>query len=357
MIISTNMHRRIRGFISFFLLLILIAGCAQKPDDGETEKKETTTSLISPPEERPEAKSRILYVNSYDEGYGWSDGIEKGLHMALTDGNVPFELEILRMDTKRNEDNDYYLQAGEAVKNKVIQWKPDILLGSDDNFIRFAVVPYRLYDTVPLIFSGVNWDASAYNLPHDRVTGMLEIDPFRETIEMMEIFARGNKLGMLGRDDISNRKSLENSERILGIRYDRKVLVRDFETWKAEYLKLQDSMDMVYLFNTVGLEGWDNAEAEKFVMENTRLPTGTAMADQINIALLGKVKVPEEQGWWMGKKALEYLQGREISEIPWQKNSHFRLLINMPLANHLGFQFSTGQLEEATLWDHYGETP
>ena len=350
--------RKVFSLVLFFLFAItLIMGCTPKTGDSETEKEEARFPAPTATERPAIEKKKILYVNSYHEGYAWSDGIEKGLAMALSEADFPLEMEIFRMDTKRNNQEDFMIHQGEAVKNKVLQLKPDLLLGSDDNFIRYAVLPHSLYNQVPLIFSGINWDASAYNLPPDRVTGMIEIDPFLETIEIMKQFALGDKLGWLGRDDISNLKSLENSETILNIHYEKKVKVQDFTSWKSEYLKLQDTMDMLLLFNPVGLDGWDEGEAQAFVLENTRIPTGNTLSSQINISLLGKVKVPEELGWWMGKQALEYLQGKAISEIPWETNSHFRLVINMPLANRLGYQFSTDQLEEASLWNNQGDTP
>ena len=48
---------------------------------------------------------KILFVDSYHQGYEWSDGIEAGLRHGLEGAGV--ELKIVRMDTKRNTDDEF----------------------------------------------------------------------------------------------------------------------------------------------------------------------------------------------------------------------------------------------------------
>ena len=48
---------------------------------------------------------KVLFIDSYHEGYGWSDGITKGIETTLDGSGV--ELNIVRMDTKRNTDDAF----------------------------------------------------------------------------------------------------------------------------------------------------------------------------------------------------------------------------------------------------------
>jgi hypothetical protein len=43
---------------------------------------------------------KVLYVDSYHEGYAWSDGITKGVKKGLEGTGI--ELKAVSMDTKRN---------------------------------------------------------------------------------------------------------------------------------------------------------------------------------------------------------------------------------------------------------------
>jgi hypothetical protein len=43
---------------------------------------------------------KVLFIDSYHEGYGWCDGITAGVQEVITSSGA--ELKIHRMDTKRN---------------------------------------------------------------------------------------------------------------------------------------------------------------------------------------------------------------------------------------------------------------
>ncbi len=47
---------------------------------------------------------KVLYIDSYHQGYAWSDGITKGVRIKMKDTGV--QLKIFRMDTKRNSDDE-----------------------------------------------------------------------------------------------------------------------------------------------------------------------------------------------------------------------------------------------------------
>ena len=47
---------------------------------------------------------KVLFVDSYHEGYAWSDGITNSIKQTLEGSGV--ELKIFRMDTKRNRSDE-----------------------------------------------------------------------------------------------------------------------------------------------------------------------------------------------------------------------------------------------------------
>ena len=77
------------------------------------------------------AGEKILWVDSYHQGYEWSDGIEAGLKDVLNDTGV--ELKIVRMDTKRNTGDDFGNNAANQAKAEIEAFEPDVLIASDDN--------------------------------------------------------------------------------------------------------------------------------------------------------------------------------------------------------------------------------
>ncbi len=55
---------------------------------------------------------KVLWVDSYHQGYVWSDGLERDLRGVLQKTGVQFQ--IFRMDTKRNDSGEYGKKSGLA---------------------------------------------------------------------------------------------------------------------------------------------------------------------------------------------------------------------------------------------------
>ena len=74
-------------------------------------------------------KDKVLYVDSYHEGFYWSDGITNGILKSLNITKHPggqldatfsrVELKIIRMDTKRNDSEEFKIKAAEKVKLEI----------------------------------------------------------------------------------------------------------------------------------------------------------------------------------------------------------------------------------------------
>lgn len=113
---------------------------------------------------------------------------------------------------------------------------------------------------------------------------------------------------------------------------------------------------MLIWYNPIGIPGWNRREAERYILANTRIPTGSYSDETIHLALLGKVKIGEEQGWGAGKMTLKILAGTSPADIPIARNKNSRIYLNMPLANRLGIKFPVDMIEKATLVEKLPES-
>lgn len=300
---------------------------------------------------------KLLYVNSYHSGYEWSDKIERGLFKALNITVLPdgrfdttksdVDLKIIRMDTKRNTTEEFKKEAALLVKIEIDQWNPDIVVTSDDNAAKYLVAEYYRDSDIPFVFCGVNWDASAYGLPSRNMTGMLEVTPVRTTIKMLREYAGGNRLGYIGGDVLSERKDFKYLRDSVGLEFSDGALVTSFEEWKEVYARLQESVDMLLWLSPSGIKDWEYDRAQEFIMQHTRIPTGGIGNFNIRFALLGRVKVAEEQGWWAGNTALRILEGTSPADIPVTRNKQSAIYLNMRLARKLGVKFPMELIENA----------
>jgi ABC-type uncharacterized transport system substrate-binding protein len=276
---------------------------------------------------------KILFIDSYHQGYAWSDGIENGVRKALEGSGV--ELKVVRMDTKRNTSDEFLKKAGEAVKAEIDSFKPDVVIAADDNASKAVIVPFYKGGTLPFVFCGLNWDASRYGFPAPNVTGMVEVAPVKELLDQLKPFAKGNRIGVIGPDVETNRKEVEAYKTILGLSLV-EYFAKDVDGYMKGFLELQGKADMIIIDSDGGLYKDKAKELEAFFLANTKVPTGTCYDFMAPFALLAFSKVAEEQGFWAAGTALKILDGTSPSSIPIVKNKEGSLIVNVKIAKALG---------------------
>lgn len=293
----------------------------------------------------PFAGRRILWVDSYHQGYEWSDGTERGIRETLRGSGA--ELAVFRLDTKRNPDENFARQAGLKAKAAIDRLRPDVVLASDDNAQKFLVVPFLKNSALPVVFCGVNWDASVYGYPTPNVTGMVEVDLVDESRGMLRDLAKGDRVAFVSPDTETQRKiSAHYNARFFDGRM-RTFLARSFAEFTARFLEAQAAADMVILYNNAGLPDWDPETAEAFFLANTRVPTVTYVDWMAPYAVFCFAHLPEEQGEHAARTALRILGGEKPADIPLVENRRARLMVNLRLAQAAGVTVPLSVLKTA----------
>jgi ABC-type uncharacterized transport system substrate-binding protein len=280
------------------------------------------------------AGKKVLHIDSYHAGYDWSDGIAAGIRETLKDTGV--ELKRVEMDTKRNTSEEFKKVAALKAREVIAEFKPDVVIASDDNASKYLIMPYYKDVDLPFVFCGLNWDASAYGFPYKNVTGMVEIALVPQIVKQLRKYARGDRIGFLGDDTLTSRKNLQYHKDLLKINYDYVYYAINFEQWQRKYIELQDKVDMLILINYVGISDWDKEEAQVFVENHAQIPAGTNNTWTIPYSLLGIIKIPEEQGGWAAHAALKILDGTPPGKIPITHNKQGKLYYNLRIGQKLG---------------------
>jgi len=289
------------------------------------------------------AKKKVLFIDSYHAGYAWSDGEVQGAKSVIGD---KYEFKVIHMDTKRNSSAEAKKKAGDEAKTEIDSWKPDVVITADDNAAKLVIVPFYKDSDVPFVFCGINWDASAYGFPSKNVTGVLEVSVIKPLLASMQKFAKGSRVGFLGKDNETDRKEADNIEK-LGIQLSVTKFVNTFEEWKTEYTKLQDEADMLIVINNAGISGWDDTEAIKFTREITKIPSGSSHDFIAPFVLINYAKLAEEQGELAAGIAINILEGKSIKDFPIVSNKKGQMYVNLAIAKKLGIQFPLEMLKSA----------
>ena len=297
---------------------------------------------------RAQAGKKVLYVNSYHEGYEWSDGMERGAKAALAPSGV--ELRFERMDAKRHGDDAFRKAAAEKVKGVIESWKPDVVIVGDDPAVKYVLQAFYKDAKVPFVFVGVNWDAAKYGLPYKNATGILEVSFAKEMVEVMKPYAKGTRLGYLTVDSETERIELAAYKKEAGLQFTKEVFVKSFAEWKVAYEKLQGEVDMVFIGNYAGADDWKADEAAAFVAGGrTKVVSGSIYDYMAPFAMVNFAKVAEEHGAWGAKTALAIIGGTAPSAIPIAKNKQSRIVLNPKLAVSAGVVFKPELLRNAVI--------
>lgn len=161
-----------RSIFVFFLLLYFI-----QPAFGQDEKK-----------------INVLYINSYHNGYEWSDSIFDGVRETFQSSGKNIYLQIEYMDSKRYSGEKINEILFNYYKFKFRTTHFDLIVTSDNNAFEFiSEHGDDLFPDVPIVFCGIN-DVEAGKVPmRQRMTGILEEFDVPQNIEMALRFHPGKK--------------------------------------------------------------------------------------------------------------------------------------------------------------------
>ncbi len=307
-----------------------------------------SSGLLLAAQTPPFAGKKVMLVNSYHQGYGWSDGISTGVHEILDMQGV--QVRDFWMDTKRNHSEAFKKKAALKAKQAIEQWRPDLIIAADDNASKYLIKPYFKDSAIPVVFCGVNWDASVYGYPYTNATGMEEVSLIAPLPGELARFAHGERLGILTGTVLSDRKNVENFKKKMGIHFDQEVYVESFEQWKQQFRALQQRVDILIMENSQSISGWNDTEAQQFVLDNTRIPTGSTQPGMVPYVLIGYSQVPQEQGIYAAKTALRIFSGEKPSAIPIVNNHQAQVWLNLRIAQKLGIVFPLSMLKNAEIY-------
>lgn len=333
------------NMVFILLLVILVTGCSpaipamDSPEDAAPGQENNAGPDY--------AGKKVVYVNSYHEGYPWSDGIEASLHEVFDDTGIEFK--IIRLDTKNNPDESFGQAAGQKAKEEIETFQPDVVIASDDNAQKYLVVPFLKGTELPVIFNGVNWDASIYGFPASNVTGMVEVELPDQLVELLKAHAKGDRIGYLTIDTETERKVVDTYNQRFFDDQMQPYWVTTQDEFKTAFLAAQQEVDILFMGNNAGSDKWDEEEMKQFVLKNTTIPTGTINDWMSPYSLLTLAKSASEQGIWSAQAALQILDGTPTSEIPVVENKKGEMIVNLDLADKLGVVFAPSLLKTAKI--------
>jgi len=322
--------KRLIEFFTYLILILLVAGCSEQPD-----------------------KKSILYINSYHAGYGSSDDIARGIYETLEGQDI--DLEVIYMDTKRNMEPEYIERISRQIVDSIKHKSPDLIIASDDNAVAYVVSAFLKDLTIPVVYCGVNWTTDQYDLPGSHITGMIEVLPFEQGIELTKSFRPDiQNVYVLSENSNSEQKNIQYIAEIcddIGLSLHYK-LVEDFDAWKEGFLEGNRSSDLVYIPTNGAISNWDEQLAISFIKENIQKPVISCDDFMMPYCVFGLTKVQSEQGVWAAETALSILGGKDPASIPQAKNKQTQIWFNPSLAEIINIKPDKEFIENSMVFQY-----
>lgn len=279
----------------------------------------------------PHTGKKILLIDSYNDDYRWSRDVTRAATKIIEPTGA--ELRVVRMDTKNKPSEEHKIAISLEIKALIRSYRPDVIIACDDNASKYVIAPYFRNSDIPVVFCGINWNAAQYGFPTHNITGILEINSFREILKILKA-SGGNteNIGVLSVDNESDRADMLGAEITLGLHFTNKHYVKNFSDWKTTYADLQNKVDLLVIHNHVGIAGWNDAEASAFIAKNTKVLTASVVEWMAPFAAVNFAKLGAEQGRWAAETAVQILNGAKPSDIPVAHNKEDILILNAKVA-------------------------
>ena len=267
----------------------------------------------------------ILFLNSYHEGYKWSDDILDGIKSKLHSDKMSFDLQIEYMDTQRTNDPEYIpaLKAAYDIKFKGKQF--DLIISSDDAAFNFLKeYGNKLFPDVPVVFCGVNYYEDSMITGHSNFTGIIEGIDVADTIETaLKLHPGTEKIYYICDDSMTGQSIMKEFNRSLPEFSGRVSFVKidgdNLDEIENKVKDLSDNSLLLYMVYTKDKHNNNYAYSESITRISDQCQVPIYILWEFNLgygAVGGKLTNGYYQGSTAVKIALRVLNGEKPSDIP-----------------------------------------
>ncbi|MBU1565348.1 MAG: response regulator [Proteobacteria bacterium] len=289
-------------------------------------------------------KKHVLYLNSYHNGYKWSDGLLDGVRSVLNKSRFKVDLQIEYMDAKKFSYNVISKNLLGLYKEKFKGETFDTIVISDNDAMNFiAQYRHELFPGVPVVFCGVN-DLQEADIAAGNITGVVETFDFLATLDIAQkLHPEKDHLIVLIDDSITG----------VNIRHQIETILESHQTeLKIEYwiqLSLEEAQQRVsklpkntFIFiapyyQIINGRYYTSEEVSDAIYRHSSVPIFTSWEFLIGHgAVGGKVLSGMEQGRIAGEMTLSILQGTKADAIPIMKEPSGIYLFDYKVMEKLG---------------------
>ncbi len=295
------------------------------------------------------AAKKILVFNSYHQAYKWSDDVMSGIVSVLGAGASSGNLQIEYMDAQRIADSGYLKKLSEIYSYKFRDKKFDVIIASDDPAFTFLLKHrHKLFPDTPIVFCGVNYFVESMLNGHKNITGVVEAQDIKATIELaLKLHPRTREIYVVNDNTITGQAIAKDLNKVAPL-FKNKVAFVPLSGLSMEQIQKKvallptDSLILYLIF-------FEDSTGNKFaynegisqIATHSRVPIYGVWDFSLGYGIVGGMLTSGfYQGETAAKQALRITGGETVSTIPVVKQGSNRYMFDSTLLKQFKIKFS-----------------
>jgi ABC-type uncharacterized transport system substrate-binding protein len=294
-------------------------------------------------------KKNVLILNSYHQGFKWTDDITRGVISALKPISGETRIFIEYMDTKWVKDDLYFQELRQILKHKYSRTRFDLIISSDNDAFDFLRnCRDEVFGRIPVVFNGVNYFKKSDLAGNTLFTGVSETADLRESLELaLRLHPSAKRIFVINDFGISGRKVKDEIEKLAPIFHGRAQIEYENNTDLENILKDVEALPpdalifYTFFYGDPARTSYENSYCISRISRHARVPVYGAWDFNLGYGIVGgKLTSGYEQGITAGSMGLRILKGERVEDIPPILRSRTRYMFDYRQLERLAIQKS-----------------
>ncbi|MFN2353734.1 MAG: ABC transporter substrate binding protein [Desulfopila sp.] len=269
-------------------------------------------------------KKNVLYINSYHQGYQWSDEIFEGVREVLYNSRYKIDLQVEYMDTKKYLYEPVKESLYTLYSEKFVDEDFDVIIVSDNHAYNFVIEHRkRLFPGVPLVFCGMN-DFESVDISSGNLTGVVENFDLPHTLNIArKLHPEKTRMVVVGDHSITGR-SIEQQVYTMLEEYGKELEVEfwfklslDETKHKVERLAKDTFLFFTPWYQTIRGKFYTAEEVMEAIYDRSSVPIYTTWEFLLGHGTVGGSLLSGlHHGKMAARMALRIIEGEKVEDIP-----------------------------------------
>ncbi|SHO49069.1 PAS domain S-box-containing protein [Desulfopila aestuarii DSM 18488] len=269
-------------------------------------------------------KKNVLYLNSYHDGYQWSDQVLEGVRKVLNQSDFKIDLQIEYLDAKKYNYEYIKPRLYTLYREKFKDEKFDIIIVSDNDALSF-IQEFKedLFGNVPVVFCGIN-GIETVDLSQKNITGVIENFDLARTLKIArKLHPDKKRMIVFGDDSVTGHaiaNQVEQQVRVSDPDLDVEIWVSlSLEETKERVKQLPDDTFLFFTpwYQTIKGRFYTTEEVMKEIYAHSSVPMYTAWEFLLGHGVVGgRLLSGSQHGETAARMALRILNGEPADTIP-----------------------------------------